>query len=72
MTMYLIFKQQKNYSIRKSISCAFCFKQLPLNNKQKFEFLYHLIDGKRPLLIVVGVIGFLADKTLYFYNTNFI
>ena len=41
----------------------FCFKQSPLNIKQKFQFLYHLIDEER-LLSVVSVVCFLAKKPL--------
>ena len=48
-----------------------CFKQLPLNTKQKFEFPYSLIDGERLLSLVVGVVSFLVDKALDFHNTNF-
>ena len=39
----------------------FCFKQLHLNIKQKFEFLYHLIDGERLLPVVVEAVRFSAD-----------
>ena len=42
----------------------FCFKQLPLNFKQKFEFPYDLIDGERLLSVVVGVVSFSVDKPL--------
>ena len=49
----------------------FCFKQLPLNTKQKFEFPYHLIDGERLLSVVVGVVSSLADKTLDYHDTIF-
>ena len=49
----------------------FCFNQLPLNTKQKFEFLYHLIDGERLLLAVVEVIRFSANKSLDFHDTFF-
>ena len=35
---------------------------MPLNDKQKFEFPYQLIDGGRLLLVVAGeVLFFLAD-----------
>ena len=47
-----------------------CFKQLPLNIKQKFEFLYNLIDGER-LLSVVVVVSFSIDKPLDFHHTSF-
>ena len=40
----------------------FCFKELPLNIKQKFEFSYHLIDGERLLSSVQGVVCFSAEK----------
>ena len=50
---------------------CFCFKQLPLDTKQKFEFLYHLIDGERLLSVVVGLVIFSADKPLDFNNTIF-
>ena len=40
----------------------FCFKQLPLNIKQKFEFSYHLIDGEKLLQVVVGAVSFSVDK----------
>ena len=33
---------------------VFCFKQLSLNTKQKFEFAYELIDGERLLSMVVA------------------
>ena len=61
------------YSIRRSICCFLfvCFKQLSLNTKQKFELLYHLINGERLLSVVVGVVCFLADKPLDFHDTNF-
>ena len=49
----------------------FSFKQLPLNTKQKIEFLYHLIDGKRLLLLVVGAVRFSADKPLDLHDTIF-
>ena len=38
--------------------CALCFRQLPLNNKQKFEFLDHLTDGERLLSLVVEPLDF--------------
>ena len=49
----------------------FCIKQLSLNIKQNLGFPYHLIDGERLLLVVVGVVRFLADKLLDFYDTIF-
>ena len=49
----------------------FCIKQLSLNTKQNLGFPYHLIDGERLLLVVVGVVRFLADKLLDFYDTIF-
>ena len=50
---------------------CFCFKQLPLNNKQQFEFPYHLINGERLLSVVVRVVSFKADKPLNFHDTAF-
>ena len=35
----------------------FCFKHLPLNPKEKFESPYHLIDGKRLLSVVAGLVS---------------
>ena len=49
----------------------FCFKQVPLHIKQKFEFLCHLVDGGRLLSVVVGVVSFSSDKTLDFHDTTF-
>ena len=49
----------------------FCFKTLPLNIKQKFEFLYHLVDGERRLSVVVGEASFLVDKSLDVHGTTF-
>ena len=60
--MYLIHKQSKNYYIWRSKSCVFCFKQFPLNIKQKFESPYYFIDGKRLLSVVVGVTTFSVEK----------
>ena len=40
----------------------FCFKQLPLNDKQKFESPYELIDGERLISAVVGVVSFSVGK----------
>ena len=39
--------------------------------KQKFEFLYHVIDWARLLSVVVGVPSFLNDKPLDFHDTTF-
>ena len=70
--MYLIHKQyiklfsKEEYQLR-----FFCFKQLPLNIEQKFEFLYHLIYGERLLSVVVGVVDFSADQPLDFHDTTF-
>ena len=50
---------------------SLCFKQLPLNIKQKFESLYHLIDGERLLSILVGVVSFSVYKPLDFHDTTF-
>ena len=49
----------------------FCFKQLPLNTKRKFEFLHYLIDGEWLLSVVVAVVHFSADKPSDFHNTIF-
>ena len=49
----------------------FCFKQLPLNIKQKFEFSYHLIHGEKLLSVVVRVVRFSAEKPLDFCDTTF-
>ena len=48
-----------------------CFKKLPLNDKQKFESPYQLIDGEGLLSVVVGVVGFSVDKPLDFNHTTF-
>ena len=48
-----------------------CFKQLNLNIKQMFEFLFHLIDGERLLSEVMGVSSFLVEKPLDFHDTTF-
>ena len=50
----------------------FGFKQLPLNTKQKFDFLYHLIDGEKLLSVVVGVLSFSTDKPLDFHDEIFL
>ena len=39
--------------------------------KQKFESLYHLIDGERLLLVVVVAASFSIDKLLEHHDTNF-
>ena len=65
MAIYLIHKQRKN------ILSFFCFKQLPLNTKQKFEFACHLIVGERLLSVVVGVVSFSTEKPLDFHDTIF-
>ena len=49
----------------------FCFKELPLNTKQKIEFSYHLIDRERLLSLVVGAVSFSADKALNFQSATF-
>ena len=48
----------------------FCFKQLPLNIKQKSEFSYCLIDGERLLSVVVKE-NFSVNKILDFHDTAF-
>ena len=37
---------------------SFGFNQLPLIIKQRYKFLYDLIDGKKFLRVVVGVVRF--------------
>ena len=49
----------------------FYFKQLPLNVQQKFEFLYHFINGERLLSAVAGIVSFSAEKPLDFNDTMF-
>ena len=49
----------------------FCFTQLPLSTKQKFEVLFRLFDRERLLSVVVGVVSFSADKPLDFYDAIF-
>ena len=62
---------KKIYSIRRSISCVFCFKQLSLSTKEKFESLYHLINRETLLSLEVGVVRFSADEPLHFHDTTF-
>ena len=50
---------------------CFCFKKLPLSIKQKFEFLYNYIGGKRLSSVVVGTETFLVNKPLDFHYTTF-
>ena len=46
-----------------SKSSFFCFQQRSLNIKQKFEFLYHLIDGERLLSLLIGTaVSFSINK----------
>ena len=59
------FKSRHNVSNLQTINCFFwvkvaffCFKQLPLNDKQKFESHYQLIDAEWLLFVVVGVVCF--------------
>ena len=49
----------------------FCFKQLPLNIEQNFEFSYQSIDGKRILSVVVRILKLSSDKPSDFHDTNF-
>ena len=49
----------------------FCFKKLPLNNKQKCTCSYHLIDAERLLSVGVGVISFSSDKISDFDDKAF-
>ena len=60
--------KSKNYDL--------CFKQLfvvffPLNIKQKFEHLEHLIDRDKLLSVVLGVVSFSFNKPLDFHDTTF-
>ena len=48
----------------------FCFKLLPLNDKQKFEFPYYLIDRERLLLSILAVVCLSDEKPLDFYITT--
>ena len=48
-----------------------CFKQLPLNIKQKTNFLYYSLEGERLLSVVVGAVCFLVDKPLDLHDTTF-
>ena len=47
------------------------FKQLPLNMKQIFKFLYHLINGEILLTVVVKAASFAAGKHLDTHDTTF-
>ena len=49
----------------------FCFKQLPLNIEQKFEFVYYSKKNKKQLSVVVGAVRFSADNPSNFYDTTF-
>ena len=49
-----------------------CFKQFPLNNKQKLEFPHHLIDRERLLSrVVIRIVNFLPDNPLDFHDKFF-
>ena len=50
---------------------CFCFKQLSLDTKQKFQFPYHLIDGERLVSVMLEVVRFTAEKPLDFHDTTF-
>ena len=67
--MYQI-HEQKNVLLGGAKVAFFCFKQLPLNTKEIFEFLYQLIDAERLLSVVVGVKSFPTEKSLDFYDTT--
>ena len=54
--MYLIHKKKKNILVRGVKVAVFCFKQLPLNIKQKCESLYHLVDEEGLVSVVVRVL----------------
>ena len=49
---------KKKYFWRNKSCGVFYLKQLPLNDKQKFESPYQLIDGERLLAVVIGVASF--------------
>ena len=70
--MYLIHKQYKNDCIKRSKSFIFCFKYLPLIDRQKLEFSYHLINEKRRVLVVIEVVSFSADKPIDFHDIDFL
>ena len=48
-----------------------CFKQLFLNDKQKYESPYQLIDGERLLSVMVEEVDFPVDKPLDFHGIIF-
>ena len=62
--MYLIHKQSKKYSIWRSKSCVFCFKQFPLNIKQKFESPYHFKRWKKIIISSGSSNNFFGRETL--------
>ena len=73
MTLYLIRKKVKKFIIFGGVKIAFiCFKQLPLNIKQKLEFWYHLIDGERLLSAEVEAVSFSVNKPSHFNDTTFL
>ena len=49
----------------------FSFKQLPLNIKQNFGFLYQIIDGERLISGGIGVLVFSSEKCLDFHDPTF-
>ena len=53
---------KKNYYIWRNKSCGFCFKELPLDSKQKSQFSYHLTDREILLSVLVGAVDVSADK----------
>ena len=57
--IFLIFTGEK--------AAFFRFKQLPLNVKQKSEFLYHFIHGGK-LLSEVVIIIYLLSKSVFLQN----
>ena len=69
--MYLMINIKKNIIFGGLKVAVFCFKHLPLDIKQKFEFSYHLIDGERLLSVLVRIVSFPVNKTLHFHDTTF-
>ena len=66
--MYLFMHNKKIYYAFKIKNCILRFKQLPLNTKQTFASLNHLLVGER---LLSGVTIFSIDRPLDFHNTIF-
>ena len=63
---------EKQFIIFGGVKITFiCFRQLPINTKQTFKFMCHLIDGERLWAVVVEIVTFSADKTLDLHVTTF-